>query len=501
MKSVSIKVLITILAIAAIFGGSFYAVKISLGQPASAATALFDENAVESIYNTASPSVFEIFVTLGSGYGFSSSGEAQGSGFLIDNNGDILTNNHVVDGATSITVMIPGKSTVSAKVLGASPVYDLAVINVPASAVSGLSPLQFDDSSQVKIGQMALALGSPYDLTNTLTLGVVSGLNRAVEGSNLTGMIQTDAALNPGNSGGPLLDSAGKVIGINTAIEAETGATGLGFAVPSNIATKIIPSLKSGTAVEKPWIGIQAVGISQLTVSQAAALNLSVAQGVYVTAVTAGSPAATAGLKAGGTDTNGNPTTGGDVITAVDGKAVGTVQEIQAYLAGKNVGDKVTLTVIRAGQTISVQVTLAAWPNTTTTTTPGTPRTTPPSTTTTTQTASVRPWLGITSATVTQSLASSLGLSVNQGAYVVEVTANSPAAKAGLIAGGYDASGNPKAGGDVITSVDGKAITNTSSLSSYLLTKKPGDTVTLTVIRNGQNMNVTATLGTWPANP
>ena len=493
MKSIKGKILIAVLAVVLIVGGAFSLANLGLGQPASAAPALFDQDVVTSIYTAANPAVVEILVTQqGSGV-FGRSSEGQGSGFLIDAQGDILTNNHVVAGATSVTVTFSNGNTVPAKVIATDTNDDLAVINVAASNVTGITPLTFGDSSLVKPGQMALAIGSPYGLMNTITAGVISGLNRTVPGSNLTGMLQTDAALNPGNSGGPLLDSNGNVIGINTAIEAESGATGIGFAVPSNVATRVIPSLKAGKNIVRPWLGIYA---TTLTTDEATSLGLSTNQGAYVLTVVTDSPAAKAGLKAGGVDANNNPTAGGDFITAVDGKAVTNVNELVAYILTKNVGDTITLTVLRNGQSMNIQATLAAYPEqvpSTVTPTPTTPAV-PPTTTTTTQTA--RPWLGITSITLNAQLANSLGLSVNQGVYIVSIIANSPAAKAGLKAGGTDANGNPTAGGDVITSVDGKAITNTTTLSAYLLTKKVGDTVTITILRNGQSMNVQATLGT-----
>ena len=495
MKSITSKILIAVLGVILILGGAFAVANLGFGQSASAAPTLYSQDVTTSIYNTASPAVVEIVITQGIGiYG---SG-AQGSGFVIDTQGDILTNNHVVEGATSVQVKFKTGNTVSATVSGTDTLDDLAVINVGASAISGITPLQFADSTQVQIGQEAIAIGSPYGLMNTVTVGIISGLNRSIGGSNITGMLQTDAALNPGNSGGPLLDVNGNVVGINTAIEAETGATGIGFAVPSNIAVKVIPSLKAGTTVQKPWLGISGIALSDFTSAEISGLGLTINQGIYVVGVTADSPAAKAGLKAGGTDANGNPTAGGDVITGADGKSFSTVEDLRAYISTKNVGDTITLTIVRNGSNMNVQTTLAAWPSTTPTTVTTTPIVPP---TTTSPSQSTRPWLGITSVTLTPSLATTLGLPVNQGVYVVAVTANSPAAKAGLVAGSVDTNNNPTAGGDVITGIDGKTITNTSALSSYLLTKKAGDTVTITILRNGQIMNVQATLGTWPTNP
>ena len=340
-------------------------------QKASAAPVLYNADTVTGVYDNASPAVVEIEMTEQSGY-LNQLMQGQGSGFLIDNQGDILTNNHVVDGATSVKVILNNGNTVDAKVVGTDAIDDLAVISVDASAVKGITPLQFGDSSAVKPGQMAIAIGTPYGLTDTVTVGIISGLNRNVSSTGLTGMLQTDAAINPGNSGGPLLDVNGMVIGINTAIEAQaTGVNGIGFAVPSNVAQKALPDLLAGEQVARPWLGISG---AELTQTLAQNLNLAVSQGVYVISVTSGSPAEKAGLKGGNLDITGAPAPGGDVITAVDGKSVKTVVDLSNYFNTKNVGDTVTLSILRQGSPMDVKVTLGSWP--TSTTTP-TPRTTP----------------------------------------------------------------------------------------------------------------------------
>ena len=189
-------------------------------------------------------------------------------------------------------------------------------------------------------------------------------------------MLQTDAAINPGNSGGPLLDNQGNVIGINTAAEiGATGADGIGFAIPSNLAAKILPDLIAGQTVSRPWVGISGTALTQTTASQ---LGLSVNKGVYIVSVVANGPAEKAGLKAGGSNTDGTLVAGGDVIIAVDGKAIASVEDLSAYISSKSVGDKVSLTILRNGQSITVQVTLDAWPvNLSSGATPQTPTTTP----------------------------------------------------------------------------------------------------------------------------
>lgn len=236
---------VLVVAAAAYMAGS----AMSMGKTTSADTITYNEDTVNSVYTKASPAVVEIDVSQqGSGF-FGQSIQGEGSGMVIDNDGHIVTNNHVVDGATSVTVKFSTGKTVSAKVLGTDAVDDLAVISVDASAVSGITPLTLADSSAVHQGQLAIAIGNPYGLDHTVTVGIISGLNRTV--GSMTGMLQTDAALNPGNSGGPLLNDNGDVIGINTAVEwTNTGASGIGFAVPSNVVNKALPSLKAGNIAE-----------------------------------------------------------------------------------------------------------------------------------------------------------------------------------------------------------------------------------------------------------
>lgn len=341
-------------------------------QSASAAPVLYSEDAVTAIYNTVSPAVVEIQTTQqGTGFYGRSFQQGEGSGFLVDNQGHILTNNHVVSGATTVQVVLDGGKTIDAKVVGTDPIDDLALISVDPAAVSGITPLQFADSGAVKPGQMAIAVGNPYGLVDSITIGIISGINRSLSGSSLTGMLQTDAAINPGNSGGPLLDAQGNVIGINTAIESATGARGIGFAVPSNTATKVLPSLMAGTQVTRPWLGISGTALTQ---AQAQDLGLSVNEGVYVVTVVAGSPAEKAGLKGAGTDASGALAAGGDVITAADSTVVTSVEALSAYLNTKQVGDNVNLTVLRNGQNLSVQVTLGTWPDNLQTGTPNTPQ-------------------------------------------------------------------------------------------------------------------------------
>ena len=312
--------------------------------------ALGEERQLVDIYAQASPAVVQI-----------GAGLSTGSGFLIDDAGHILTNSHVVQGASSVTVTLSDGTDLSGSVLGMDAADDIALVKVDASDVAQITPLTLGDSDEVHPGQMAIALGSPYGLEGTITVGVVSGLDRSLTGDDgrpITDVIQTDAALNPGNSGGPLLDLKGEVIGINTAVESQS-ANGVGFAVPINTAKNVLSRLQEGQTVSRPWLGLSG---ATLTSEMAKALNLNVDEGVYVLQVTGGSPAAEVGLQGGGTTFQGEPGEGGDVITAIDGEPLKTIEELISFLNGKQAGDKVTLTVNRAGETMELSVTLGAFP-------------------------------------------------------------------------------------------------------------------------------------------
>lgn len=372
MKSLRTRV-IALLAVVLIAGSGYYAMAggLNFSPRIGSAAPLYSQDSVTGIYDSASPAVVEIMVSQrGTGVTGRPIQGGQGSGFLVDNQGHIVTNNHVVAGATSVRVRLQGGNTVDATVAGTDAIDDLAVIKVNPSAMSGINPLVLADSSAVRPGQMAIAIGSPFGFTNSITVGVISGLNRSLgRRSGSPGMLQTDATINPGNSGGPLLDANGQVVGVNSSVEAASGARGIGFAVPSNVVTRVLPSLIAGKQVTRPWLGISGTALNQ---TNAQGLELSISSGVYIVSVMPDSPASNAGLKAGGTDANGL-IAGGDVITAVNGKAVASVEDLSAYLNTKSVGDTVTLTVLRGGQTMSVQVTLAAWPASTPTVTPPQP--------------------------------------------------------------------------------------------------------------------------------
>lgn len=335
----------------------------ALTQNRASAASLYDESTVAAIYTNTAPAVVEVLTQTAGGLSGAFREEGQGSGFLIDGQGYILTNNHVVDGSTNVQVHLSNGANLTAQVAGTDPADDLALLKVDSSAVSDITPVPLGNSSTMQPGNMAIALGSPYGLNGTITVGVISGLNRTIIGNvgrPMIGLLQTDAALNPGNSGGPLLNSQGQAVGINTAIQTSySGATGIGFAVPINTAVGVLSKLEAGGQVSRPWLGISGTAI---TPDLAQKLGLPVSAGVYIVSVLPDSPASKAGLQGSGTAADGTAVSGGDIITAVDNRAANSVEDLIAYFNTKNVGDTVTLTVLRNGSTMSVPVTLAAWP-------------------------------------------------------------------------------------------------------------------------------------------
>ena len=306
-----------------------------------------------AIYQQTKDSVVTITTSV-SGGGARSFSQAEGSGIVVDTQGDILTNAHVVDGASQVQVAFSDGHTATGQVKGVDQSADLAVVQVSGSA-DQFHPLAAGNSDALKVGDTALAIGSPFGLQGTLTAGIISGLNRsstAPTGRALTGMIQTDAPINPGNSGGALLDAQGKLIGINDSIQSPVeGNVGVGFAIPINRAESLLPSLEKGIAIQHPALGITA---QTLTASTASQLGITGAtSGVLVIAAAPGGPAAAAGLRG-----SGQADASDDIITAIDGHPIATVDELTQYLDTKKVGDRVTLSVIRNGQHISVGVTL-----------------------------------------------------------------------------------------------------------------------------------------------
>ena len=325
-------------------------------------TSLFDDAKISGIFEEVSPAVVEIEAVRRVG-NLQVDIPFWGSGFLVDEEGHIITNYHVVSGGETFIVRLSDGSEVPADRLGVSQADDLAVLRVDPSHFDGVSPLTLADSSKVAPGQLAIAVGSPYREFNSIGVGVVSGIDRghsSVLNRPIPDMIQTDVPLNPGNSGGPLLNADGEVIGINTSIRIESGSARVedfrvGFAVPSNTARGLLPQLMESVDLRRPWIGIQGAPVPRQMME-----TRGLPRGIYVTGVFADSPAREAGLKAFPRfGSSGN----GDVITAVDDVQVGSVDDMVSYLNSKTPGDGVTLTLFREGNERTVDVTLDPWPD------------------------------------------------------------------------------------------------------------------------------------------
>ena len=366
------------------------------GPSASSASLLAEEQAFVSLYEKVNPSVVNIRVVLKASAGaqgipefhFNIPGfpqsptpqapqggpaQAQGSGFVFDQDGHIVTNNHVVADADKIVVTFSDGTEAAATLVGTDPDSDLAVIKVNVDA-SQLRPVTLADSDKVKVGQIAVAIGNPFGLEGSMTTGIVSGLGRLLPASTTTqggqsysipDIIQTDASINPGNSGGPLLDIQGNVIGVNTAIESPVRAnSGVGYAVPAAIVGKVLPELIKTGKVQHPYLGISG---GTLSADEASAMKLDPKQrGVLIATVADGGPAAKAGVKASTTDAtiDGLPIkVGGDVIVGIDNQTVKVFDDLLGYVVRQTkVGQTVTLHVLRDGKAQDIPLTLEARP-------------------------------------------------------------------------------------------------------------------------------------------
>lgn len=476
-----------------------------------------------------------------------------GSGFVYDNDGHIITNYHVValaslsgessnnisssNNNTDIIVTFNDGSVYNARVVGADRFSDIAVLRVENISESKLVPLTFGNSSQAKIGEQVVAIGNPFGLSGTLTVGVVSGLGRTIPSLaddqqeqeqpplpetpfddlfpdipglpfqqpplipdqqqqersgafSIPDIIQTDAAVNPGNSGGPLLNMKGQVIGMNTAIFSETGVyAGIGFAIPSNTITKIVPSLITTDSYQHPWLGLIGIDITP-DIAEALGLSLEEAKGFLIIGVNEGSPADKAGIRGGDRVTNVNGREirlGGDIVLKIDNQDVRKIEDILTYLEGqKHVGDTVQLTIVRDDKTQTVNATLTPRPGSN------------QSQQLQPQSEQQKPSLGISGTNVTPAIAKAMNMTQATGFLVVDIIAEGPADKAG-IRGGYliaNINGTDiELGGDVILRIDNKTVNTIDNILSYLDTKKVNDTVQLTILREGNVENVPVQLG------
>lgn len=317
-----------------------------------------DEKAIISLFKTVSPSVVHITTLVAARQDFfldvQQIPQGSGSGFVWDKKGHIVTNYHVIQNANGARVMLGDNTSYDARIVGAYPDSDLAVLWIDAPP-QRLQPILIGESGDLQVGQKAFAIGNPFGLDQTLTTGIISALGREIESVTrrpIKGVIQTDAAINPGNSGGPLLDSAGRLVGVNTAIFSPSGASaGIGFAIPVDEVNRIVPQLIRAGKVTRPGLGVQ-VAPDQLTEK----LGID---GVLIMTVQPGSPAQAAGLRATRRDARGRILLG-DVITAINEKAIAKVNDLFDVLQEHQVGDTVTVTILRDGEAMDVKMKLDA---------------------------------------------------------------------------------------------------------------------------------------------
>jgi putative serine protease PepD len=315
-----------------------------------------DAQDVSGLYAKVRPSIVTI-----NGSSSRTGASGVGSGIVIDKQGHVLTNNHVIRGFDVIDVTFADGESYSATVIGTDAGNDLAVLDVDASS-DVFVPAVLGDSDSIKVGELVIAVGNPLNLQGSVTQGIVSGLGRTLNGGSggrpLRQLIQADAAINPGNSGGALFNARGEVIGVTTAIDNPSGErafVGIGYSVPINAAKRFLPDMLAGRTVQHPKMG---VGLRDLTPALAESLGLNVERGVLVTEVEANSAAARAGLR-GGTGTS--RTAVGDVIISIDGNEIRRFEDLAKYIDSKRVGDEIEVKVVREGNQITVDLTLDAW--------------------------------------------------------------------------------------------------------------------------------------------
>jgi len=494
--------------------------------PVQADTSLMDayQGTLTSIYETVNPSVVSIevaskaniqvpqmdlpfnFPNLPSNPNLPNDNSQQqllrglGSGFVWDKEGHIVTNNHVVDGAETIKVTFADGTSLEGKVLGTDKNSDLAVIQIDKTKID-LKPVELADSNKLKVGNLVVAIGNPFGLEGSFSVGVVSALGRTLpvesgvggQSYSIPDVIQTDAPINPGNSGGVLVNSRGQVVGVPTAIESPVRANaGIGFAVPSAILQKVIPSLIQDGKYSYTYLGISG---GSLTSDLAKAMGLKESQrGILVNAANPNTPADKAGLKGSNkeTDIQGlKVKIGGDVITRIDGQELHRFEDLVSYLARATVvGQQVKLDIIREGKEMQITATLEARPEKEKTAVP--------------EETSIKgnAWLGVGLQNLTPEISSEMKLDEKvSGVLVATVEKDSPADKAGLKGGNKPMDINGKqimVGGDIITEIDGESVDNVQVLRSKILRSSPGDEVKLTVLREGVEKEITVTLGERP---
>jgi serine protease Do len=370
-----------------------------------------------------------------------------GSGFVINADGYLITNNHVVDGATEVRVKLSDGRELPARVVGRDPRTDLALLKIKAT---GLTAISLGDSATLAVGEPVMAIGNPFGLEQTVTTGIVSATGRVIGEGPYDDFIQTDASINPGNSGGPLINARGQVIGINTAMFSRTGGSvGIGFAIPVNLAKPVVSQLANGGQVVRGWLG---VGIQPVTAELAKGFKLPGAEGALVTSVRDGSPAARAGLKPG------------DVIVEYDGRKVARAAELPRAVADTPVGRHVTLKILRDGAPVTLTATVSRLEDSRQASAKDDDRAAEPTR------------LGIAARTLTPEVAQQAGIPDQHGVLVVEVRDGSRAEGAGL---------KPR---DVIAEVDRHAVGDVAALQSALRQHPAGAPIILLVHRDGDQL-------------
>ena len=369
-----------------------------------------------------------------------------GTGFIIDKDGYIFTNNHVVEMAEEIKVTLSDKREFEAKVIGRDPKTDIALIKIDDAA--DLVPLPLGDSDKLEVGDWVVAIGNPFGLGNTVTAGIVSAKYRQIGAGSYDNFIQTDASINPGNSGGPLLDINGNAIGINTAIFSQSGGSiGIGFAIPINMAKELLPQLKEGKVV-RGWLGVV---IQEITSDLRDKLHLKDEQGALVADVSQGGPAEKAGIKRG------------DVIVSFDGKKIRGAKELPYIVSSTPVGKTVDVEIFRNGREKTLQVKLGELKEESGATVTG----------------KAGPQLGLTVEELNTEKARNYGLSDTSGLIVAQVQSNSPADEAGFKQG------------DIILEIDQEKVNDLAQFNRKLESYKAGDTLLFLIKRQGATLYLT----------
>jgi serine protease Do len=369
-----------------------------------------------------------------------------GSGFIVNADGYVVTNNHVVDGATEIKVTLADGRELAAKVLGRDPKTDLALLKIDAT---GLPLIALGDSTQLQVGEPVMAIGNPFGLEQTVTTGIVSATGRVIGEGPYDDFIQTDASINPGNSGGPLINSKGQAVGINTALVSQSGGSvGIGFAIPINLAKPVLTQLATAGRVERGYLG---VAVQRITPDLAKSFKLEGPQGALVASVAAGSPAMNAGVKRG------------DVIVEYDGHRIARSDALPRVVGETPVGKDVALVVVRDGKPVTLSVKVARLAETPERVVAESDTTAP---------------LGLTVQTLTPALARQFGLHESVGVLVRGVEGASPAADAGV---------QP---GDVIAEIDRQPVKSVDDLERAIDKRRPGSSTLLLVHRNGGDLYI-----------